>query len=113
MLDCFMYEGLTEAEARALYFLQPRTEGALQTLVSYEDTPCFELKKTTGRVTITPDYYLTLVITKSGEIKVGDTLLPAKRGETYFLPYGCGTVQFGDAEAILCYPPKIKGECQA
>ena len=107
MLDCYLYEGLSAEQARERYFLQPHSDGALQTLVSYEDTPCFALKRAVGEVTVNPDHCLTVVITKSGVLSVGDILLQAKRGEKYFIPYGCGELCFRDAEGILCYPPRL------
>ena len=107
MLDCFVYEGYNEEQARSRYFLPPHSDGALQTLVSYEDTPCFALKRAVGEVTVNPDHCLTVVITKSGALSVGDILLQAKRGEKYFIPYGCGELCFRDAEGILCYPPRL------
>lgn len=47
LLDCFLYEGLTEEAARAKYFLLPRASraGGGTSLVTYDDTACFALEK--------------------------------------------------------------------
>ncbi|MBE6703410.1 MAG: mannose-6-phosphate isomerase [Ruminococcaceae bacterium] len=111
MLDCYVYEGLSEGVARAKFFLRPRVEktenGELHTLVSYEDTSCFGLKKAVGEVRITPDCFVTLIMTKDGTITVGDTVLTSKKGEKWFVPHGCGSITVESGEAIVCYPPKI------
>ena len=111
MLDCYRYEGLSEQQARDRYFLRPRSEqredGTLHTLVSYEDTPCFGLQYTEGEITLESTHCLTLVITKGGRLQVGNTRLQARRGEKYFIPYGCGCIRFEDAAALICHPPRI------
>ena len=110
MLDCFIYEGLTEEETREKCFLsaRPMAQAGHVALVTYEDTPCFALEKITrGPVHLTPSSFLTAVMLSDGSMTVGGTAYTVKRGEKYFIPYGCGEITVQDAQAILCYPPRL------
>lgn len=109
LLDCFIYEGLTEEEARAKYFLLPRVsplDGSTD-LVTYDDTPCFALGKIKEDESISPDSFVTLIVTKKGTICVGEDCLDVCCGNKVFVPYGCGKISVKNAEAIVCYPPQI------
>lgn len=113
MLDCFVYEGLSREEAARHFFLRPHTEmaakGTLQTLVSYEDTPCFALQRITeGDVVVHPQSFVTLVALSDGALTVGAEALQVKQGDTYFLPYGCGEIAVRNAQVLLCYPPSLE-----
>lgn len=110
LLDCFIYEGLLESEARERFFL-PEKEGtgsfAKTMYVTYADTPYFALGKMKGGESLTPDSFVTLVVTAPGTLQIGETILKTKRGDKVFVPYGCGEVRSEDAEGILCFPPQI------
>lgn len=111
MLDCFLYEGLSKAEAEERFFLRPRVAkvegGEVHTLVSYEDTPCFALQRITGKkVSVRLQSFVTLVALTDGTVAFGEEMQQVKKGEKYFVPYGCGEISVWDAEVILCYPPK-------
>lgn len=114
LLDCFIYKGLSREAAQKAYFLpaRERAEGAsgeYLTLVSYADTPCFALDRIEGgAVTLVPDCFVTLVVTKEGRITVGDEELTVLRGDKLFVPYGCGAIRVQGAGALVCYPPEIK-----
>lgn len=131
LLDCFIYEGLSEKSARQKYFLTPESipskiqrtnltgTGDVQSndaslhcsLVSYKNTPCFALEKITkGRITISLDSFVTLVVTENGTIEIGEnaTSYTVKCGDKLFIPYGCRTITVVDAEVILCYPPLLR-----
>ena len=112
MLDCFVYEGLSRADAKTRFFLRPRVEkhdmgGKIQTLVSYTNTSCFALQKIVGKASVAPESFVTLIARKAGCVQIGNESLYVKRGEKYFVPYGCGEIVVQNAEIILCYPPKI------
>lgn len=107
MLDCFIYEGLSEAEARKRYLIEPRHTESGTDLVSYADTPCFALKRLSGGEETTPESFVTLIVTESGTVRIGDTEMTVKRGERWFIPYGCGTVKVNCGECIVCYPPRL------
>lgn len=112
LLNCFIYEGLSRSEARNKYFLSPETKiteemGKSLLLVTYENSPCFALEKVIkGPVSILPDSFVTIVVTKGGKIKIGEGSFEVKQGDKIFVPYGCGTITVKSAEVILCYPPK-------
>ncbi|MBQ8357141.1 MAG: mannose-6-phosphate isomerase [Clostridia bacterium] len=107
LLECFIYEGLGREEAREKFFLEPQDKNGVITLVSYADTACFSLAKLQERGTVTTDSFVTLVITKSGGLLVGGERLSVKKGEKWFVPYGCGQIIVESGEVIVCYPPKI------
>ena len=107
LLDCFIYEGLSEKEAREKYFLSQKNDGDIEKLVTYYDTPCFALSRMKSGGVITPDSFVSLVITEGGRICFDDSAVDVKRGDKIFVPYGCGDISSISAEAIVCYPPKI------
>ena len=75
--------------------------------VTYDDTPCFALGYVKDGERISPDSFITLVITAPGAIKTEYNELTVKKGDKLFVPYGCGEILSEGAEAIVCYPPKI------
>lgn len=110
LLDCFLYEGSTETEVKEKYFLPVREgkgEFTQSMYVTYEDTPCFALGILKSGESITPDSFVTLVITHAGKLIVGNTTLQAERGNKLFVPYGCGEIFSLGAEVIVCYPPRL------
>lgn len=110
LLDCFIYEGLSESAARERFFLNPKAGGegyAKEMYVTYDDTPCFALGVIRSGESITPKSFITLVVTHPGGLKIGNTLLDVKRGDKLFVPYGCGKTASSGAAAIVCYPPEI------
>ena len=110
LLECFNYEGLSEADAKKKYFLCPKeTNGgyAKTMLVTYDDTPHFALGLLKAGESIDPDSFVTLVITKAGEISFGNETIALRQGSKVFVPYGCGICRAESAEAIVCYPPQI------
>ena len=110
LLDCFIYEGLSESEAKKKYFLSTKIAGGEYPntmMVTYDDTPCFALGRIGTGESITPSSFVTLVVTKEGRIRFGDETMTLTRGSKVLMPYGCGTCYCEDAEAIVCYPPRI------
>ena len=107
LIECFIYEGLSEKEAREKYFLSQKNDGDIEKLVTYYDTPCFALSRMKSGGVITPDSFVSLVITEGGRICFDDSAVDVKRGDKIFVPYGCGDISSISAEAIVCYPPKI------
>lgn len=108
MLDCFVYDGISEERAKKTYFITPEcTDASRVSLVSYADTPCFALEKLCRGGRITPESFVSLVVTEGGDILVGGERIRAKKGEKWFVPYGCGDIAVENGEVIVCYPPKI------
>ena len=110
LLDCFIYDGLSEAEARKRYFLEEKvtkSEKSTHTsLVSYDDTPHFRLCKASGVYKFTPDSFVTLVITEAGYVESGSERIESVRGDKIFIPYRGNEITIC-GEAIICYPPKL------
>ena len=110
LFDCFIYEGLSEDEARKRFFLKPKNgcEGYTEEMyVTYDDTPCFALGVLKDGERLSPKSFVTLVVTRSGDLKIGETILKVKRGDKIFVPFGCGDVVSNKAESIVCFPPKL------
>lgn len=112
LLDCFHYEGLTECEARQRFFLQPRIRqqtdnGLVQSLVTYDDTPCFALEKIEGQGCLKTDSFSTVVALEGGTLSTENESIPFRRGDKIFVPYGCGAVTLQSKSAVVCYPPRI------
>jgi hypothetical protein len=76
-------------------------------LVTYDDTPHFALGLLKAGESIDPDSFVTLVVTKAGDIRFDNRTMTLARGSKVFVPYGCGVCHCESAEAIVCYPPQI------
>lgn len=74
-------------------------------LVSYKDTPCFQLEKVRGEYSFSPNCFVTLVITDDGMLSTNQYETWTQRGDKFFIPYGCGQITLKGAEAIICFPP--------
>ena len=108
MLDCFIYDGISEEIARKTYFISHQRESDLKaSLVSYDDTPCFALEKIRQGGIVTPESFVSLVVISSGDLMIGEAKIAVKKGEKWFVPYGCGSIAVESGEVIVCYPPKI------
>lgn len=108
LFECFHYIGLSKEDAKRKFFLSERGSH----LVTYDDTPCFALQKVTETNTaITLDSFVSLVVTKGGNItfkpaEKQDITISTKKGDKLFVPYGSKAFVSQDAEYIVCYPPK-------
>ncbi len=108
LLDCFVYEGLSEKAAREKYFLKPRSrKTGYDILVSYSDTPCFALAKARG-ASFVPDSFVTLVATAGGAVQIGGEIYKLCRGDKLFVPFGAGEIKADTASVIVCMPPERK-----
>lgn len=112
LLDCFVYEGLSEIEARARYFLPARLkaqceDGSMYSLVTYADTPCFALEKIRGKGKLRTDCFSTVVAAAPGRLLTDLGITIFQKGDKVFIPYGFQhlTVECGDA--LICYPPQV------
>ena len=108
LLDCFDYTGLSRQAARQKYFLQgrPGAENEVQ-LVTYENTPCFALSRTTGKSLLRQDCFSTVVAMKPGKLVFAGQELAMQTGDKAFVPYGCQQVLVDCEDAIICYPPQV------
>lgn len=111
LLDCFIYEGLSEEQARERYILPRRRGGdgwAGEMLVTYEDTPCFALGVMREGEHIAPESFVTLVATAESELELPSESIRLGRGDKLFVPCGCGELSCATGEMIVCYPPRLE-----
>lgn len=106
LFDCFIYDGLSEEEARERFFLKPRKTDGSTTLVDYSDTPCFALSRLEVGDFIERESFLTLVVTSGGVVDIADESYTVKRGDKLFIPANSGRITMTSATAIACLPPK-------
>ena len=103
MMDCFVYEGMTEEEVRAKYFLEaePLEEGR-ELLVGEDITDKFRLEKISVSDQHTyeiSNYGIVLVNKGSGQINGVDV----KAGDRLFIPYEEKQLAIkGTLELLLC-----------
>lgn len=115
LLDCFLYDGLSEEEARRKHLLLPKKGGfgyPETMLVDQSDTPCFALGVIKDGEEIAPDSFVTLVVTKGGTIRTDECVTEVRRGSKLFVPYGCGRISSIGAEALVCYPPRCSNTAE-
>ena len=106
LFECFIYEGLSESDARDKYFLKARVSGNTHTLVDYSDTPCFALDKITGEGEIRTDCFSTVIALSDGELTVDGKAVKFKKADKIFIRYGNSRISVKADGAIICYPPK-------
>ena len=106
LFECFIYEGLTESEAREKYFLKERVSGDTHTLVSYADTPCFALDKIQGTGEVRTDCFSTVIALSDGELSDGEETVKFKKADKMLIPAGNTRITVKADGAIICYPPK-------
>ncbi len=106
MLDCFAYTPRSREAVVSEFLLKPsRVSETMEELVRYTDTPCFALKKCHGANVLCEPCFTTAVMCGEGSLECEGEILPAKRGDKFFIPANCPLTLRG--EAILCYPPKV------
>ncbi len=108
MFECFHYGAQTLEELRQDACPAAREiEPGYEELISYDDTPCFSLRRMRVAGTRTQaagDLPYTLVVTK-GEGMVGD--IPVRQGDCLFVPAKEAEYTItGEMELLECRPPK-------
>ena len=82
-----------------------------ESLISYEDTPCFAVERhtlTAAAMTLTDAPAVYVVTEGKGEIAWGDSRRELKKGDYFFLPYeaaGKVTVTADSLQVVACLPP--------
>ncbi len=116
-LDCFNYEIFGES-AIAMGKKQPHTifdDGHVKNelLISYEDTPCFAVRRITLKKALVKDTdcpAIYVVTEGNGEIQCQSGTYKIKKGDYFFLPAcldGKFTISSGKhLEMIVCIPPQ-------
>lgn len=97
MFECFNYEGLTEEEVRARYFVKPgdisRFDGGWRrTLIGYETTPLFWLEEIAVDRSLTVEtgdlFSGIYVMEGEGRLSANGKEFKIMRGDQFFLPAG-------------------------
>lgn len=116
MFDVFKYEGITEEEARARYFLKPASYFSnesltVHSLIPYTVTPYFKMRKIENRG--------TSVLSRTGKCSVWYVLdgrgevngTEMKKHDRFFIPAAVNSLALdGDFSLIECYGPKREGD---
>lgn len=114
-LDVFDYTVCGE-EAIAMGRRHPRLireDGGLrsESLISYEDTPCFAVERHTLKEAslVLADAPAVYVVTEgTGEIAWGDSCRAVKKGDYFFLPHSAAgkvTITADNLQLVACLPP--------
>lgn len=91
MMDCFTYEGVSEAEARRRWLLSPQPHGAAECLIPPERTGCFSLYRLCADVPLTVDTngtFCIAVVTAGSGTLTADAPHALAQGTCLFLPAG-------------------------
>ena len=114
MFDCFNYIEYSFDEVVAKYKIRPEIKESndcfvLTQLISYENTPCFSLRKLDVRkdfVRETKERRPTALVCIDGEGFIGN--IEIKKGESMFMPACINSIEFRTANGftvIECLPP--------
>ena len=110
MLDCFDYSPRTLEQIKESFILKPKAnKNGTETLVSYEDTPCFKLELVKdAHVTLKYEHFTTVVVKENGGVLLcADERHCLVRGDRFFIPADIEFTLEG-ACAIICSPPKTE-----
>jgi mannose-6-phosphate isomerase len=118
MLDCFIYNGLSEDETLAKYAKQQkivlRHDNEVIDLITEKDTLCFTMKKLRIRnsFNLNDKSFKTLIVLRGmGTFLYDSVSIPVKQGESYFIPayirgFYIENTGITILEILICYPPK-------
>lgn len=117
-LDCFDFSSYGDAAIakgrKAPVTLRQTEDAHLESLISYDDTPCFSVKRLTvsGKDVAGPDDTAIYVVTDGcGEISWNGQSAPLKKGDYFFIPHALkGQFTFStdtQMELVICLPSKI------
>lgn len=107
MFECFDYSGMSSEDVMQAKL---KTEG--DTVISYDDTPCFSLKlyNITEKTTLKEDSFSVIIVTAgSGIIKTESSEITYKKGDQLFIPYTTKDINIipeSDTTLYNCLPPR-------
>jgi mannose-6-phosphate isomerase len=117
LFDCFDYTSYEREEVTAKMFKKLQLEqtqpgGALYTLIDYEDSSCFVMKKldVNGKymMPVFNGHYIFVSLKGSFLFHFGKETLQVPQGRCVFVPAGCSDLHIsGKGEGIVGYPFKI------
>jgi mannose-6-phosphate isomerase len=115
-LDCFNYDSFGERaveEGRQIPVVEYEKDGVREeTVISYDDTPCFALKRITlnnGVYTGLSPCSVNIVLSGCGKITAPNGEYEVKKGSYFFAPaISAKDIKVsGSLELAICIPPKI------
>ena len=121
MFDCFSYRGLTEAEAKEAFFVEPKLvetfpRGSRWEVIGAERTTCFRMERCEFRgdwelpgASVMSGLY---ILEGKGKLYCGDMAQTFQPGEQFFLPAGCerSCLCADDGEKVVlvrCFGPCV------
>ena len=116
-LDCFDFESYGDAAIvkgkKTPVILKESVDACLESLISYEDTPCFAVKRLTvsGKDVAGEDDTAIYVVTDGdGEIRWNGQRAPLRKGDYFFIPHALkGQFSFSansKLQLVICLPSK-------
>lgn len=116
-LDCFDFESYGDAAIvkgkKTPVILKESVDACLESLISYEDTPCFAVKRLTvsGKDVAGEDDTAIYVVTDGdGEICWNGQRAPLRKGDYFFIPHALkGQFSFSansKLQLVICLPSK-------
>lgn len=116
-LDCFDFETYGEkaiaAGKKTPVTVSQSEHARLESLISYEDTPCFAVKRLTvsgGCAAGTDDTAIYVVTEGEGEVRWADRSATLKKGDYFFIPHALkGQFTFATdtkMQLVICLPSK-------
>lgn len=90
MFECFTYEGMEQEEILAKYKLSSYNKGAIETLIDYNNTNCFSLRKLDIDDSFTLEsektFYGIYVLRGNGTLSVDEKTENIEVGNQFFVP---------------------------
>lgn len=118
MFECFEWDCYDQEEMLKRFRLVEKDfeEEGEKTLISYNDTACFAMKKINimknSKILYNEDTFSVLIVTEGkGKLKWGLKEIALKKGDKIFLPIACDNIYIEAENSMLyvlrCYPPKV------
>ena len=113
-LDCFDYSQWGDhsvCHARQIPFTTFESDGILEeTLISYDATPCFSVKRLTlerNSFDRIPHASVCVIVEGEGYIRWNNGEAAIKKGDYCFIPHAVSNIELsGSLKAVFCLPPK-------
>ena len=90
MFDCFDYRGMSLAEVKAAFCIQPKKMNEAYQIISYEDTPCFQVERLDikDRCDLKGEgiFYCLYILSGEGTLSCGTQNDSLKRNDQFFIP---------------------------
>ncbi|WP_462317177.1 class I mannose-6-phosphate isomerase [Marinilabilia sp.] len=116
-LSMFDYSAISIEDIKKNFFcessvLETQNKSAEYVLIDDDKTSCFKVKRLKIKdrfIKESDSFYIGVVSSGSGEIRIKDEVFQLKQGIKFFVPYKTGSVEFiskSGMEIIITFPPK-------